>query len=261
MPKIWSIQPNFMWLHLGRLLLTLLVWAWVHLPLTWLQLTWLPLWGLVSWLIFTVRVETAIVKRSVWLAQYLHPHTFWRRRLQLGWLGKLWQLSWAMVLGLLLVLELLTAPTWLGWLLLASVPVLGVWERLWQRWLTARVQADYWHFLVRRFSVGCSLPIILVALVLIKIHQAQPWLIGLSWHQALNLQLSLPGQQGLLPALLRLSQSMDLTWHWLLQNTFGATTTSCGWLVVLWCGLFVVQAAFCLAWLQMLSAGQRLVKV
>lgn len=244
-----SIKISF--IRLG-FLLTLL--AWVNLPTGFVQASLLVVWAGVSWLIYLTRLEVAKTKRQVWLAQYLKSESFWQQRLQLGLLGKATQLLLALLFGLFLLLQLLVAESWLWWVLASSLILLAVIEKLMLRLLSTSAQTAYLRVLVIRSSVLLTSSLLVGLTLLVRLQVSQPWLIGLSWNEALILQLQLQGEAGVLPLLLRLSQTLDITWQWLLQNMLGNHETS-GWLAIfVWGGVFVLQAAFCMAWVQLLTA-------
>lgn len=245
------MQLKISFIRLG-FLLTLL--AWVNLPTGFVQASLLVVWAGVSWLVYLTRVEVAKTKRKVWLAQYLKGGSFWQQRLQLGVLGQVWQLFLALFLGLFLLLQLLVAEAWFWWLLLLSVFILALVEKILVRLLTKAIQANLLMVLVRRTSVFLVAGLLVGLTLLVRLQVSQPWLIGLTWHEALVLQLTLAGEEGVLPLLLRLSQTLDITWQWLLQNTLGNREAS-GWLAIFaWAGIFALQAAFCLAWVQLLNS-------
>ena len=245
------MQLKISFIRLG-FLLTLL--AWVNLPTDFVQASLLVVWAGVSWLIYLTRLEVAKTKRQVWLAQYLKSESFWQQRLQLGLLGKATQLLLALLFGLFLLLQLLVAESWLWWVLASSLILLAVIEKLMLRLLSTSAQTAYLMVLMRRASVFLVAGLLVGLTLLVRLQVSQPWLIGLTWHEALVLQLTLAGEEGVLPLLLRLSQTLDITWQWLLQNTLGNREAS-GWLAIFaWAGIFALQAAFCLAWVQLLNS-------
>ena len=245
------MQLKISFIRLG-FLLTLL--AWVYLPISGIQASLIPVWAGVSWLIYLTRLEVAKTKRQVWLAQYLKSESFWQQRLQLGLLGKATQLLLALLFGLFLLLQLLVAESWLWWVLASSLILLAVIEKLMLRLLSTSAQTAYLMVLMRRASVFLVAGLLVGLTLLVRLQVSQPWLIGLTWNEALVLQLSLQGEEGVLPLLLRLSQTLDITWQWLLQNTLGNREAS-GWLAIFaWAGIFALQAAFCLAWVQLLTS-------
>ena len=246
------MQLKISFIRLG-FLLTLL--AWVYLPISGIQASLIPVWAGVSWLIYLTRLEVAKTKRQVWLAQYLKSESFWQQRLQLGLLGKATQLLLALLFGLFLLLQLLVAESWLWWVLASSLILLTVIEKLMLRLFSTSAQSAYLRVLVIRSSVLLTSSLLVGLTLLVHLQVSQPWLIGLSWNEALILQLQLQGEAGVLPLLLRLSQTLDITWQWLLQNMLGNHETS-GWLAIfVWGGVFVLQAAFCMAWVQLLAAA------
>jgi len=251
------LKDNSGWLPVSvfRLGLLALLFAWVSLPKAGIQASLIPVWVGISWLIYLTRVEVARTKRQVWLAQYLKNKSFWQQRLQLGLVGQVRQLLWALFLSLFLLLQLLIAEAWLWWLLVFSLPLMLLVEALMLRIFSTPVQPLYLMVLVKRASILLTSSLLVGLTLLVRLQVSQPWLIGLSWNEALVLQLQQQGEAGLLPVLLRLSQTLDITWQWLLQNMLGNHNTS-GWLAVLaWGGVFVLQAAFCVAWAQLLAAA------
>lgn len=250
------LKDNPSWFPIAAIRLSLLaiLLAWVHLPISGVQASLIFVWAGVSWFIYLTRLEVAKTKRQVWLAQYLKGESFWQQRLQLGLLGKVWQLLLALFLGLFLLLQLLVAEAWLWWLLASSLVLLAFVEKLMLRLFSTSAQNTYLMILVRRSSVYLVTGLLVGLTLLVRLQVSQPWLIGLSWNQALISQLHLQGEAGILPSLLRLSQTLDITWQWLLQNTLGNQTTS-GWLAIFaWSVIFALQAAFCMAWVQLLTA-------
>ncbi|GLR62592.1 hypothetical protein [Marinospirillum insulare] len=242
---------KFFSLRLGLLLVLI---AWVNLPMAAIQASLVPIWVGVSWLVYLTRIEVGATKRRVWLAQYLKSESFWQQKLQLGFLGKAWQLLLALFLSLFLLLQLLTAEAWVWWLLLFSLLLLAAVEWLAQRLLHNSAQATYFMVLVRRLSVFITTALLVGLMLLVRLQVSQPWLIGLNWTEALLMQLPMQGEEGVLSLLIRLSQTLDITWQWLLQNTLGNHDTS-GWLgVFAWAGIFALQAAFCMAWVQLLTS-------
>lgn len=240
---------------LVRLSWLVVLFAWASLPTGGVQASLLFVWAGVSWLIYLTRLEVVRTKRQVWLAQYLKGESFWQQKLQLGWLGQAWQLLLALLLGLFLLLQLLIAEAWVWWLLAFSILLLVGVETLLIRWLSSSAQTAYLMVLVRRISVFLTASLLVGLMLLVRLQVSQPWLIGLSWNEALILQLQMQGEEGVLPLLLRLSQALDITWQWLLQNTLGNREDS-GWLAIFaWGGIFALQAAFCMAWVQLLTAA------
>lgn len=174
--------------------------------------------------------------------------------IRLGLLGKATQLLLALLFGLFLLLQLLVAESWLWWVLASSLILLAVIEKLMLRLFSTSAQNIYLMILVRRTSVYLVTGLLVGLTLLVRLQVSQPWLIGLSWNEALVLQLQLQGEAGVLPLLLRLSQTLDIAWQWLLQNTLGNQATS-GWLAIfVWSVIFILQAAFCMAWVQLLTA-------
>lgn len=245
-------------LLLIRLAIFALLLAWVLLPVTvqgWLVL---PVWVLVSWLIFITRLEVVRTRRCVWLNQYLAPGSLLQQRLQAGWIAALGQLLLALLLGLLFIVQLLVSDGWFWWLLVLSLLLLVWVEPLIARLLVHQVRREYLPVLTRRCSGWLVAGLLMLVMLLVRLQMAQPWLIDLSWREALLLQLRMQGEPGVLALLIRLSQSLDITWQWLLQNALGSRADS-GWLAILaWSALFGLQAALCLAWVQLLTGVQLL---
>ncbi|MBE0508720.1 MAG: hypothetical protein IBX50_18710 [Marinospirillum sp.] len=247
-------------LLLLRLLVLLLLLGWVYLPPALQQGLLLPLWVGAGWLIFITRLELARVRRQVWLAQYLQGGSVFRQRLQFGLIGLLWQLLLSLLLALLLLLQLLVADGWFWVLLALSLPLLLLAEKSLTALLGGSLKPEYLPVLVRRWSLLLVTGLLILLMLLVRLQLSQPWLIGLSWSDALLLQLQMQGEPGLLAMLLRLSQTLDITWQWLLQNALG-NRDDFGWLSLLgWGALFVLQAAFCLAWMQLLVGARWLLK-
>lgn len=231
--------------------ISLLIWTQIPEPAQgWL---FLPVWVASSWLILAGSLESARLRRRVWLEQYLLADSAWHRLLRGGVLMTVWHLLVAALLALFMLAKLLHVHAWIGLLLLAQAVVIG-WLG---RWLDARLQV---HVRVavrpavtRRMLVPLVMLPLLLGYLLIVLMLSQPAMVGIGWGEAVSLYL--PEAQsavGLLALCERSYLLLDLTLQWALQNALGSRDETGALAVLAWSLLLLSGAAFTWAWVRML---------
>lgn len=243
-------------LLLQSLLLSFLL-LWSALPGTWQDRLFLPLCVLVAWLILAASLESAQLRRRVWLAQYLLPSSPWQHRLRGGLLMLLWHVPLAVILTVLLLsrLPLLTYASLL--LLAGSLPLFWLMRCGLASLLGRHVQLHYVPALTRRLLRPFCVLLLTLAYLLIGVYQPQPWLQGMNWSVAVHMP-DVHGSASLFGVLQRFHGLVDLSLQWGMQNSLGGFTRSgltglLGWLLLLLSG-----AAFIWAWVDMLTGVNRI---
>lgn len=238
--------------------IALLGWSLVADPVQgWL---FLPLWAAISWLILTGSLESARLRRRVWLDQYLLADSGWHRLLRGGVLMTAWHLLIASMLALFMLARLLHASGWLWLILLAQVPVLW----LLGNWLDLRLRAHLKPHvraaIIRRLSVPLAMLPLLVCYLLVSLYTSQPDMTGTGWGAAVGLHLpEAQSSMALLAVFERVYLLLDLTLQWALQNTLGNIDDSGLLALLAWSLLLLGGAAFAWAWVRMLVGVSALV--
>ncbi|MDR9467741.1 hypothetical protein [Marinospirillum sp.] len=233
---------------------------WRFLPSGWQDWLFFPLLFFVTWVIFNLRLDLARQKRQVWLAQYLNAESSLVRRLQVGWLGVISQLLASLLLALLLLLQVLLVSPWLLLVLASSLLALPALEKILSERLGAAIQPAYRKLLFCRWLVIANTLVLTLLLMLAFIYQPQPWLVGMSWSQAMTEYLDVSRSGELLGFLERSVQLLDLTQKWALQNFVG-NLEQAGWLGLLtWLLLAGVMASLALATSYWLVAADYLIR-
>ena len=205
----------------------LLLFIWQLLPDPYLGWALLPLWAVAGCLIFTSSLETARLRRRVWLEQYLLPASLWHRWLRGGWLMACWHMLGAAMLALFMLVNLWQMHGLLWLLLAVHLPLLWLSERYLTSRLRGHVQARHAAALRRRLLVPLNALMLLVGYVLVSLLLAQPDLRGMSWADAITLHMHpSPSQTPLLAFADRAHQILELTVQWAMQNTWGDSDRS-----------------------------------
>lgn len=220
----------------------------------------LPFWAATSWLILTGSLESARLRRRVWLDQYLLADSGWHRLLRGGLLMTAWHLLIASMLALFMLARLLHANGWLWLILLAQVPVLwllGSWLNL---RLRGHLKPDVRAAIVRRLSVPLAMLPLLVCYLLVSLGMSQPDMTGIGWGEAVGRYLpAAQSSMALLALFERAYLLLDLTLQWALQNTLGSVEDSGALALLAWSLLLLGGAAFAWAWVRMLVGVSALV--
>lgn len=231
--------------------IALLVWTLLAEPARgWL---FLPVWAAASWLILAGSLESARLRRRVWLDQYLLAGSTWHRLLRGGVLMTAWHLLLAALLALFMLARLLHASFWLWLILLTQVVV--VW--LLGRWLEGRmrshVKPSVLPAVTRRLLVPLAMLPLLILYLLLSLGLSQPDMTGIGWSEAVSHHL--PAAQSAM-ALLAICERAyllaDLTLQWALQNTLGNVSDNGALALLGWSLLLLGGAAFAWAWVRML---------
>ena len=198
-----------------------------------------PAWAALALVVAVGLWRSSRVRRRAVLAVYLHPDSPWQRRLRGGLLMAAKAAGLGALLALVLLLGLARAAgpaTWI--LLIASVPAL-VGLRTWLvRRMAPHAGAGYlplasWR--VAAWSVGS---VLLIALVLLSLFQAQPDFSGVSleravWHLVEQENARSPAAE----TLLQVVAAKDGLRLWLAQQLMPAPAASLaqllGWMLVL----------------------------
>lgn len=194
---------------------------WKILPTGWQDWLFFPFLFLVTWVIFNLRLDLTRQKRQVWLAQYLQHESPVIQRLQVGWLGVISQLLISLLLATLLLVQLLLISSWLFLALATSLLLLPLLEKILKDQVAAIIQPAYRQRLFCRWLVLANSLLVTLVLMLVFIYQPQPWLVGVSWSQAMAEHLDVSRSAELLGFLERSLQLVDLTQKWALQNFVG----------------------------------------
>lgn len=232
--------------------IALLIWS--GLPDTARDWLFLPVWAVSSWLILAGSLESARLRRRVWLDQYLQPGSTWHRLLRGGWPLLVWHLLIASMLALFMLARLLHVSGWL-WLLLLAQTALIWWLARWLgRRLGAHVKTEVRPALTRRLLVPLSMVPLLSCYVLVALQLPQPDMVAMGWAEAVDRYL--PGSHsgmGLLALCERVYLLLDLTLQWAMQNALGSQDDSGALAILGWSLLLLAGTAFTWAWVRMLA--------
>lgn len=229
----------------------LLVWTQLVEPAQgWL---FLPLWAATSWLILAGSLESARLRRRVWLDQYLLADSGWHGLLRGGMLMTAWHLLIAALLALFMLARLLHANGWLWLILLAQVPVIWLLGRWLDDYLRFHVKPEVRLALSRRLLVPLTMLPLLLFYLLLSLSLSQPDMTGIGWAEAVNHHLpEARSAMGLLAVCERVYLLLDLTLQWAMQNTLGSVNDSGALALLAWSLLLLGGAAFAWAWVRML---------
>lgn len=231
--------------------IALLIWS--GLPDTARDWLFLPMWMASSWLILAGSLESARLRRRVWLDQYLQVSSSWHWLLRGGWPLLVWHLLISSMLALFMLARLLHVSGWLWMLLLAQVALLWWLGRWLGSRLEAHVKTEVRPALTRRLLVPLSTVPLLTCYVLVSLQLPQPDMVAMGWAEAVDLYL--PGSHsamGLLGLCERVYLLLDLTLQWALQNALGSREDSGALAILGWSLLLLGGAAFTWAWVRML---------
>lgn len=230
----------------------LVLFAWPQLPDPYLGWAMLPLWAMAGWLIFASTLETARLRRRVWLEQYLLPASVWHRWLRGGLLMGIWHMLVSALLALFMLVNLwqLDAALWL--LLAAHLPLLWLSNNYLARRLGGHIQARFVAALQRRLLVPLNALVLLLAYVLISLLLSQPDMRGMNWADAITVHMQ--ASESRMPLLAfsdRARQILELTMQWAMQNTWGDADQSGLLGLLAWSLLLLAGGAFIWAWIRM----------
>jgi len=233
---------------------------WRLLPPGWQEVLFLPFLVLVSWVIFSLRLDLARQKRQVWLRQYLACESRLQRSLQLGWLSYLFNLCISLLLALLLLLQALILPWALALTLALSLPLVHFIQKGLNLWLLTQVKEEYRLLVSCHWLVMLLAPLLTALLTLVFLFQPQPWLLDISWTQAVNTHLDSSRSASFLGVLESSLQLVVLTQHWTMQNWIGDVSRS-GWVAwVAWLLMVGIQTSLAIAFSYWLVAAHYLIK-
>lgn len=231
--------------------LVLAVWAQLSEGLRdWLAL---PCWLLLLGLCWRSMNEQALVKRRVWLDQYLLPGGFVHRLLRGGLLLRLLNLPIAVFLSAYLLVKTL-GMTWPVWsLLLASILIFAGCRFFFEYALRNQVQASRLAPLTRRLALVVTAVVLVISYCAILIYTPQPLLIASELTDVLaNHRPALAENPSLLMMADQLVRGGELFGWWALQNSLGSAGG--GSLIALtgWGVLLLSGAAFLWTWCQVM---------
>lgn len=213
----------------------------------------LPVWIASSCLIFSASLESARLRRRVWLDQYLLVGSPWHRLLRGGLPMIIWHLLIACLLALFMLARLLHLNGWLSLLLVVQIPL--IWSL--QRWLDARLQAHVRDAVrpavCRRLLVPLIMLPLLTCYLAVSLWLSQPDMVSVSWAEAISRHLpEAHSAIGFLALCERTYLLLDLTLQWAMQNALGSRDETGALAILAWSLLLVGGAAFTLAWVRML---------
>ncbi|WP_373186878.1 hypothetical protein [Halopseudomonas sp.] len=231
--------------------IALLVWTLLAEPAQgWLFLL---VWAASSWLILAGSLESARLRRRVWLDQYLLADSRWHQLLRGGVLMTSWHLLIAALLALFMLARLLNASIWLWLILLAQIPLIWLLGRWMDVRLGAHVKPEVRPAVTRRLLVPLTMLPLLLCYLLLSLNLSQPHMGGIGWGEAVDRYLpDAQSAMALLALVERLYLLLDLTLQWALQNTLGSMDDSGALALLAWSLLLIGGAAFAWAWVRML---------
>ncbi|MCH8498670.1 MAG: hypothetical protein LAT63_09340 [Marinobacter sp.] len=243
--------------------LVLAVWAQLPAPLRdWLAL---PCWLILLGFCWRSMNEQALLRRRVWLDQYLQPDAPFHRWLRGGILLRLFNLVVAVLLsGYLLVKMLsLTPSTW--YLLLASAVTFTLCLSVFERGLRPYIQPSRLAPLTRRLALLTTAGVLILSYCVIVIYTPQPLLIARELTEALALHRPpLADNASLLMMADQLVRGSELFGWWALQNSLGSTSSGGTLSLIGWAVLLLSGAAFLWTWchiMQGIASGLERAKV
>ena len=251
-PPVWGL----LWVlcrrhaHLVLTLGVLLLWSLTGLALA--EVLFLPVWVIATQLMVAGSLEAARLRRRAWLGQYLREESPWHRWLRGGVVMVVrHQLMGAgLALVLLVQLRLLPLACW-PVLLLGSV-VMVMTGHLLRRRLARHVVARHVAAVTRRFLMLPTVVLLLIALVLAALWLPQPYLVGLSWEEALLEHLQGRENDSLLGFFVRLGSTAEITQAWAMQNAMQGLQVTKPAAMVGWVLLLLTQSAFAWAYVRLL---------
>lgn len=240
--------------YILQLTAVIFLFGWRHLPEPYLGWLLLPVWAVSGYLIFASSIETARLRRSAWLNQYLLADSRWHVRLRGSWLLNGWHLLLSALLALFMLVKLLWLSPWLWLMLLLSLPMLWWLDSRLTGRLQNHVKPPLLNAVSRRLLVPLGAALLLCGYLLVSLSLSQPNMQGIGWIDALGRHMQ--DSQSSLP-LLALSerghQILELSVQWALQNTLGNADNSGILGVLAWSLLLISGSAFIWAWMRMLT--------
>lgn len=240
--------------HILQLTAVIALFGWRQVPEPYLGWLLLPTWTLAGYLIFASSIETARLRRSAWLNQYLLVDSPWHVTLRGGWLLSSWHLLLSAVLALFMLVKLLWLSPWLWLMLLLSLPLLWWLDSKLRYRLQGHVKPPLLSAVSRRLLVPLGAGLLLSGYLLVSLNLSQPNMQGMSWIEALGRHMQ--DSQSTLPLLAlseRAYQLLELSLQWALQNTLGDVDSSGLLGVLAWALLLISGSAFIWAWMRLLT--------
>lgn len=232
--------------------------AWSRAATGWAEWLLLPLLVLATQLIATGSLEAARLRRRAWLSQYLRRESPWHRRLRGGWLMVACHQLVGALLALVLLVKLRLLPLAAWPLLLVAALGLALANHWLRRRLAPHVIGERLAPVTRRLLVAPLAGLLALALVGQALWLPQPWLVGLSWEEAIARHL--PGGEGgsLLAFFERLAGAAEITQAWAMQIAverwqLGTPFAWLGWLLLL-----LTQGAVAWAYVRLLVGAESL---
>ncbi|WP_104203069.1 hypothetical protein [Billgrantia saliphila] len=242
--------------HAALAVIGLLAWSWLGPGPASVLL--LPAWAASGQLIFAGSFEAARLRRRAWLGQYLRASSPWQRRLRGGPLMALRHQLLGLLLALLLLVQLRLLPP-AHWAALAvAALMLGWWQASLRRRMARHVIDDYAASLTRHLLVWPVGGLLALLLVLLTLWSPQPYLVGLTWEEALVRHVTTTAGDTLLGFFERLAQAVELTQYWAMQNAVTRTGVDAGLALVGWLILLLTQSAFAWAFVRLMVGGDAL---
>lgn len=245
-----------MWRHvllLGITMAMLLLWR--SAPPLYQDWLLLPLWVGCSLLILLSNIEMARARRSVWLAQYLNKDSPWQQRLRYGLFGVLLQLLISITLAFILLIKLLILDARLILILLLGLPLMLLFTPWLQQRLSRDVKVCYQPVVARRLSVWLGTLLLGILLIAVLLTLPQPPMQGMGWSEAMERYLLAGDTPGMLGAMIRAGELLDLSQKWLLQNTIGDVQRSGLLALLIWLLAFSSYFALTLALTRLLAGA------
>jgi hypothetical protein len=218
----------------------------------------LPVWVITAQLIFAGSLEAARLRRRAWLGQYLRAASPWHRWLRGGLLMIAWHQLLGILLGLLLLVKLRLLALVYWPLLLAAALALVMLGPVMRRRLARHVIAGYGPAVTRRLLVGSAAGPLTLALVLMALWLPQPYLVGLSWEEALMRHLPAADADTLLGFFERLAKALELSQYWAMQNAVERVAVSESLALLGWLLLLLTQSVFAWAYIRLLVGAEAL---
>ncbi len=236
--------------HLLFTLGVLLLWSLTGLAFA--EALFVPVWVIATQLIVAGSLESARLRRRAWLGQYLREGSPWHRRLRGGvvMVARHQLMGAGLALVLLVELRLLPLPYWP--LLLLGAVAMVVARHLLRRRLARHVIARHVAAVTRRLLMLPTAGLLMIALVMAAFWLPQPYLVGLSWEEALLGHLQGRENDSLLGFFVRLGSTAEITQVWVMQNAVQNLQVANPAALLGWVLLLLTQSAFAWAYVRLL---------
>ncbi|SFU35043.1 hypothetical protein [Halomonas korlensis] len=236
--------------HLGLVLGVLLLWSLTGLAFA--EAFFVPVWVIATQLIVAGSLESARLRRRAWLGQYLREGSPWHRWLRGGVVMVVRHQLMGAGLALVLLVELRLLPLVYWPLLLLGAVVMVVARHLLRRRLARHVIARHVAAVTRRLLMLPTAGLLIIALVMAALWLPQPYLVGLSWEEALLDHLQGRENDSLLGFFVRLGSTAEITQIWVMQNAVQNLQVTNPAALLGWVLLLLTQSAFAWAYVRLL---------